>query len=93
MTKTIIYGETPYRRDVRNQIMSWKQGGVVKAFTADQLAEALNRRPTKHLRAALRGLVEERAIYPYRYYTEAGGLALAYSFEPPIDDQQHLEAF
>lgn len=92
MPDRIIYGESPFRAQLRAKLSEWKRAGEVKAFTGHQLAEAVGRTMNQHVRGDLKQFCKERLIFEYSYYT-GHGVAKAYTFYAPADDQLHVEAF
>jgi len=87
-TRGIIVGETPYRVSVRSAIEGLYQEGVFN-FTAFMLANRLGRKVTHNLKRTLGDLEREGVITSYRFYTERGGLAKAYSLYSQREFQGH----
>lgn len=82
MTNDKLYRETPMRKQLREAALRWRSGGV-DAFTLQQLAQEVGRKPNQHVRAAVKRFVKEGWLFEYEYITEANGLAKAYTFLKP----------
>lgn len=81
---------SPYYAAITRQIELWRTSGV-GAFTPSQLAQSIGRNVTPSMRKALAHAESMGLIEKYRYYTERGGVAVAYGIITPSENDETVE--